>query len=135
MYLHSSLSGVLKQSSHVIHCCCCIFELTIFFYIMKNDSLFLVFLVLWGEPADPDMTQWGYAVFPNMRINVKIIVLFLGFLWFRDESAVALFGSGLVFLFQYKDLVELTNASKRLIQKYEEMRDFRSVFLKNFSTT
>ena len=66
-------------------------------------------------------------MFPSMRINVKIFVAFLVYLWFQDETSVALFGSSIIFIFQYKDLVDLTNGSKRLIQKYEEMRDFSDV--------
>jgi len=62
-----------------------------------------------------------------MRLNVRLVVAFVGYLWFQDETSVALFGSTMIFIFQYKDLVDLTNGSKRIIQKYEEMRDFSDV--------
>jgi len=89
----------------------------------------LVFLTFWGEPADQTIAKWGYNLYPNVRLNVKVIVIFLLFLCYQKEYGVGMFGSFVVFLVQNKDLIELTGATKALLQKYQEVLEFSDVRL------
>ena len=43
----------------------------------------------------------------------------------KKEYGVGMFGSFVVFLVQNKDLIELTGATKALLQKYQEVLEFR----------
>ena len=44
-----------------------------------------VFLTFWGEPADQTIAKWGYNLYPNVRLNVKVIVIFLLFLCYQEQ--------------------------------------------------
>merc|ERR1712048_315238 len=95
-------------------------------YFIALWTLFL-FLAFLADPADPDLSHWSHSIFPNVRVQVKFLVIMILFLWYKSEYSVAIFGAILVFVFQYKDMIELSLGTRKLLARYEQMRDFSDV--------